>query len=298
VLAREALSQILVVHSFDSDDPIRSMAGTALEGFQEIRPYNTTVHRVPIASEDDLIRACNQYTGAVLVYDGHGQHERNDSGALRIGGKPLDIWTLRGRLRVPPIVVLSACDTHPADRSHASTGNGFLNMGASTVLTSMLPLNADQAAVFLGRLLWRIEEYVPIMLRNAAHPVSWASIIWGLLRMMYCSQLMIEMISRGFAKISPDQYRKLGSNSTMSITLQRKAWFTDFLNELQDETGRSAVEIATFRREHHQLPEAMKYVQLGNPEQVLFNSEALDQFFSEVAAHEANEPGTIAKAID
>ncbi len=284
VLPRDAFSEILVVHSFGADDPLRSMASTALERFQEIRPFKTKLRRVSIASADDLIRACDEYSGAVLIYDGHGGHDRDDSGALMIGGKPLDIWTLRGRIRVPPIVVLSACDTHPADRSHASTGNGFLNIGAMTVLSTMLPVDARHAGLFLGRLLWRIEEFLPIMLRNAAHPVSWASLIWGLLRMMYISQLKIEMMERKFVDISEEKYRRLGSNSTLAITQGRKTWFSEFLEELREGTGLTSDEVTNFIRQYHQLPEAMKYVQLGNPEQVLVSGDALDELFADGSA--------------
>ena len=47
-----------------------------------------------------------------------------------------------GAVRVPPIALLSACDTHALDGSHATPANAFMNAGADTVVATSFPVNA------------------------------------------------------------------------------------------------------------------------------------------------------------
>ena len=96
----------------------------------------------------------------------------------------IDIWQLqRKRPRVPPIVVLSACDTHAADRNHASTANGFLSIGARAVLGSVFPIDAEDAASFVARLLYRIAKFIPSAQKQFNRSLTWMEIMGGMIRM-------------------------------------------------------------------------------------------------------------------
>jgi hypothetical protein len=115
------------------------------------------VDHVDVSNADELVAAINAFEGQVLVFDGHGAHRDKEAAALYLQDEPINVWTLRDRItRMPPIVLLSACDTHAADRNHATVGNGFLALGARAVLASVFPLFAPTAATFIARLLYRI----------------------------------------------------------------------------------------------------------------------------------------------
>ena len=91
--------------------------------------------------EDGLVEALNNFQGVLAVFDGHGSHAPGQPGLLHLMDNPIDVWQLRNRvLRPPPIVVLSACDTHAADRNHATAGNGFLSLGSRAVLSTVFPI--------------------------------------------------------------------------------------------------------------------------------------------------------------
>jgi CHAT domain-containing protein len=65
-----------------------------------------------------------------MIFDGHGSHNPdNQTSPIVVGGSSMDVWLYRNELKVPPIIVLSACDTAPLDGAHGSTAVGFLNAG-------------------------------------------------------------------------------------------------------------------------------------------------------------------------
>jgi len=81
-----------------------------------------------VQTVEQFIEALNSVEGGDINIDGHGIYDDGDGiGKLAIGKEQIDVWRLRGEMRVPPIVILSACDTHGLDSpSHATVGNGFL----------------------------------------------------------------------------------------------------------------------------------------------------------------------------
>ena len=120
-----------------------------------------------------------------------------------------------GRIRIPPIVILSACDTHAADRNHATTANGFLAMGTRAVLASVFPLDARSAALFTARLLYRIAAFIPTAVRVFDSALTWTEIISGMLRMQLLSDFREALTQR--RSITDEQSLKLGVDGNMAI---------------------------------------------------------------------------------
>ena len=123
----EVLQDVLVVSAFEPTDKLCKMVSQALE---ILRPrwdgkVKLTFQRVQTVGQ--FIEALNGFEGAVLIFDGHGIGDDGSRiGKLTIGKEQIDVWSLRARVRVPPVVILSACDTHGLDSpSHATVGNGF-----------------------------------------------------------------------------------------------------------------------------------------------------------------------------
>jgi CHAT domain-containing protein len=149
ILSPKDLTDILVIDALERRDPIRRAFEIAFKGFEpHLRDLNVKFSEV--SNEEELVQAFNSFSGNIVIFDGHGGHEIGQVARLYLKDTPIDIWNLRGKLRrVPPIVILSACDTHAADRNHATTANGFLALGVVTVLASVFPLDALDAATFI-----------------------------------------------------------------------------------------------------------------------------------------------------
>src|SRR5262249_29762220 len=116
-------------------------------------------------------------------------------GKLLIGREAVDVWELRGRVRMPPIAILSACDTHGIDASsQATVGNGFLAIGVRTVLATLLPVGGVSSAVFIARLLYRIADFLPAALQAKGRTLSWTEVMSGMLRMLLASEIISELV--------------------------------------------------------------------------------------------------------
>jgi hypothetical protein len=304
VVTQKEFEEILIIRSFKTDDPIRNELKQSLEVISKdydfgslIRAFNNDPEKrkifqkineskgnlkhfkiqirwIDVSNKDELINALNSYHGPLMIFDGHGLHEkRKDFGSLVIGNEFVDIWTLRKIARIPPIVLLSACDTHPIDASHASTANGFLHAGAYTVLGTLLPVDAKISGLFIARLILRMELFIPIAIESFGGSIRWTSIISGLQRMIYITELLHNMYDRQFINITDDQYLRLTSKSNDYINRFDPHWFERIISEIENETGISNAEIYEFLSSWHQLPDCLKYIQLGNPENIIIVSD-------------------------
>src|SRR5207245_1672005 len=129
------LKRILVVRAFDADDPLREML---VQGIEVVNPRNgqsVEVQVVNVSSKEEFIAAFNGFDGPLAIFDGHGKHKRTDTeGTVTVGQVCFNPFELYGKIRVPPIIFLSACETHPLEGTESSVASAFLFMGASSML--------------------------------------------------------------------------------------------------------------------------------------------------------------------
>lgn len=187
-------SQVLILSALQEADPISHFFDIALKGFEPHFSEKISVHTVRVHNRGDMLDAMNNFEGAMMIFDGHGGHEPGKAATLQLLDENIDIWELQAeRPRTPPIVVLSACDTHAADRNHASTANGFLSIGARSVLGSVFPIDARDAASFVARLLHRVAAFVPSAHSLFNRSLTWMEIMSGMIRMQlltdFCRRL-------------------------------------------------------------------------------------------------------------
>jgi hypothetical protein len=271
----EAFREILILRSFDENDHIREYLPQALSVLEPRWKDQLTIRSVEVSSVDEFVREIDGYTGPIMIFDGHGGHALHDAGTLRIGKSDVDVWELRTRVRVPPIVVLSACDTHATDRSHATTANGFLTLGARTVLATLLPISGPAAAIFVARLLFRLFEYLPAGVDLHNRFLTWTEVVGGMLRMQAVSDLLRPMIGK---KISEQQYRQIHTDLNNSINIEEdRGWLSLLINLVANQTGLGALEIHSVFRRAIAYSETIRDIQIGNPETILIGSEAVLQ---------------------
>jgi hypothetical protein len=192
----EVLQDVLIVSAFDPADRLRNMLSQALEIGRPRWEGKVKVSFQRVQTVGQFVEALNGFEGAILIFDGHGIYDDgNGIGKLAIGKEQIDVWSLREQLRVPPIVILSACDTHGLDSPlHATVGNGFLFLGAVTVVASLLPLGGFSSAGFVARLVHRLADFIPAALSIQERVLNWTELVSGMQRMFLASETLNALV--------------------------------------------------------------------------------------------------------
>lgn len=270
ILPYEAFTDILIISSFNSSDPIKDHLNSALEYFKSNDLYeNLNITEVNVNSEIDLIDELNKFQGSIVIFDCHGNHGgETGHGWLSIGDDKVDVWSLAHKARIPPIVILSACSTHPIDGSHASVANGLFRCGAISVIGTYAPIQADHAGIFVARLLYRISVYIPLIVK--ARTISWREVISGYLRMSYSTDVLRYM-AQELKILTQEQYMDIHNQANHIINSNVPEWTNKFVTLLSDKTDRDEKEIIELISDNFQFVETMLYSQLGRPENILIS---------------------------
>ncbi|WFU16626.1 CHAT domain-containing protein [Bradyrhizobium sp. CB3481] len=263
------LQKVLVLSSFTDDDPLKDILTRAINTLRERWDGKVEVIFKKATTLDHFVEALNSYDGQILIFDGHGADNASEPiGKLVIGDEAIDVWKLQGKVRVPPIVILSACDTHGLDASsHATVGNGFLFLGARTVLATLLPVNAFHSALFVARLVYRLADFIPAALSARKRVLNWTEIISGMLRMAFASELLDELIGPPAPEGSPRSNLQLASN--VDINLRQEDWYGNLLANIARERNQGVDIIESRASAITARCESIRYIQLGNPETIL-----------------------------
>jgi hypothetical protein len=267
-----AFRNFLVLSMFENDDPLSKHMPQALELLSKAPDLQITGKRETPDSEEKFAHALNAYDGPMLIIDSHGSHEDNpDIGGLIIGGRSVDVWNLQGQIKVPPIVVLSACDTHPFDKSHATVANGFLHCGAIAVLGTVLPIRSDQATRFILRLVMRAVLFGDAM--NAmGKSVSWTTIIGGALRMQLAQDVVTGLIERRMMPIEKCEEIQLKANIDINPSLHPQ-WLERLSQRCREAGGFDESKWQSTFDDILAASDVIRYVNLGNPESIIISDE-------------------------
>lgn len=279
----EQFRDILVVSGLPEADIIARQFKIAFEIFGKQWRDRLRIKFVRVASRRALVEAINAFEGMLMVFDGHGSHRPDEPGVLWLGEEAVDVWGLGGEIRrPPPIVILSACDTHAADRNHATVANGFLALGCRSVLGSVFPLHAFHAAVFTSRLLYRVSDYIPAAVDRFQRSLTWLEVVSGMLRRQLTTDIIRHL-----------EAQRLIVEADARNMFQQMHWLAD--SDLDDpflhirrallDYGISESELD---REIHTAiatSSTISYLHLGRPETILINSaENLKKWTESVAA--------------
>ncbi len=259
--------EYLVLSMYDEGDPI---APHLRLGALSARDGNGDPILGKFASPktaDEFCRYINSFKGPMLIVDGHAVHEDGDvPGGLMINGALFDIWELVDKISMPPIVILSACDTHPFDRNHATVANGFLACGAIAVVATALPIRAPDAARFIMRLINRAVHYGDLI-NKMGIAVSWTHMVSGLLRMELSTDIIRHFHEKGY--YDEDVVSDLMLKTNNEITPFKPDWYENMLKNVfaacrsePDDFDRVVSDVIA-------SSDAIRYLHLGNPETIM-----------------------------
>jgi len=175
IIKKINLKKILVIRSFKETDSIKNVLHNVFEksglfsntanisGFKKIgNKLNISI--LDVNSKNELVEALNNFEGEIIIFDCHGNHGGLDKpGWLQIGEDNVSVRELNNIVKIPSIVILSACLTHPIAGSEDSVSNGFLDSGALSVIGTFLPVNAEKSAKLISQLLLTINLFIDKM---------------------------------------------------------------------------------------------------------------------------------------
>jgi len=276
-----AFHDVLVIRSFANDDPLRSALERGLSVVGQERPTVKAVVRfVDVNTEDEFVAALEGFEGALMIFDGHGRYDgESGMGQLVVGGEALDTWSLRSRCHFPPIVVFSACDTQPLDGSHGSVATSAFVLGARAVLATAFPVNGIQASILIGRLILRIQEFLPAVLKHRS-TLSWREVVSGLMRMSYVTEVMDILEREGKVRLLRKDRDSVQMTANVSINQRQQTWHEKFVSAYAAKAGMTVDQVREYIDKWAGLPEAITYLQLGAPENVILLEEGFDEFSS------------------
>lgn len=263
IIPYKALTKVRVIRSFESSDPIREHLFLAIERFALEK---VEVQFVDVQTSTELIDAMNNFDGALLIFDCHGDHGgKSEHAWLHIGRERVDVWQLANVARMPPIVLLAACSTHPLDGSHASVANGFLRSGVLSVLGTFAPVDSVHTAILVARLLHRIDAFVPLL--TARGQCSWREIVSVFLRMSYATDVFYDLAEEG--RLNDEQKKRCHLNANLSINSGASDWIEEIQRSVMDSAGMGEGEMKDLWRRRFQFVPTMLFTQLGRPENIL-----------------------------
>lgn len=269
-LTPEDFQDILVVSGLDDTDIIARQFEIAFEAFDQHWRDKIRINFVRVASRQELIAAINAFEGVLMVFDGHGSHKSGQNGYLWVGEEAVNVWSLRDEIhRPPPIVILSACDTHAADRNHATVANGFLALGCRSVLGSVFPLHASDAAIFTARLLYRVSDYIPAAIRMFKRSLTWLEVVSGMLRRQLTTDILLHLKNK--KTITDEYFTKNIMRFHGIVDLNIDDPFFKIRQNIIDE----GISEKIIDREIHAAiasSSTISYVHIGRPETILINS--------------------------
>jgi hypothetical protein len=270
-LTASDFSNVLVISALKRNDPIKRIFEVAFQTFEKEWKDALQVKFVEVSTEDQLVKALNEFEGPLVIFDGHGSHYPDRPASLHLMDEVCDIWSLRGKVASPPpIVVLSACDTHVADRNHATTVNGFLALGSRAVLGSVFPLNAFSAATFTARLVYRVAKFIPAAVGLFDRALSWTEIVSGMLRMQLLTDFLRQLERKNI--IDSTSYFEVHKRGNIAINGLSNDPFQEVIDMLenlgldQNQMWRE-LELAVSNSS------VLSYLNVGRPETILVDTE-------------------------
>lgn len=272
----QALRKVLIVSSFEADDPLRNMLIGAVDRLAPLWRGKVEVAVRRVSTRSEFVEALNASQAPILIFDGHGRGNADTGIAtLRIGKEDVDVWHLRGEARIPPIVILSACDTHGIDASsHATVGTGFLAAGAQTVLATLLPVGGRASAAFVARLIYRLADFLPAALQARQRVLNWTEVISGMQQMLLASEILEILVG----PITPGSEReRLQSAANIHINGGDGDWYEWLHEVIATHRSERPEQIAKRARAIVARSEAIRYVQLGNPENILIDDGSIEK---------------------
>lgn len=258
---------VLVVRAFAPDDPIRDLLEVSikvcLKAGSKVR-----VRFVDVSTEEEFLQAFNDFDGKIAIFDGHGTQSAEDpEGVLSVGSVKINPFRFYGNVKLPPIVLLSACETHTLAGIESSVASALLFMGARSVLGTLAPVDARASAMLIARFVFRLEAFLPAL----PGAMNWTEVVTGMLRMSYATDLLFKFEDlHGMIRGS---LQDVQMTANMAITMNDPSWFEKVLEGVGEKTNEPLAKVTERWRDTCYFTETLRHVHLGSPEHIFVGPE-------------------------
>lgn len=264
------LFDILIIRSFYNNDKIKNILSDSVNHIKTCSK-NLNIDLKDVSNKQEVLNYLNSHNGLITIFDCHGDHGGlNAGGWIKIGNEKIDIWELYGKCKVSPIIILSACSTHPIDGSHASVANGFLNCGAFCVIGTYASIQALHNSSFIANLLNYISSYLPLILSNGGS-ITWRKFVSNIFKISYLADIINDM--KGIYEIDVTKFNKIFNQTTKKINMGNPNWHRYFKKRLATILKINLNEINNLFLSKYQYTPTMLYTQLGSPEKIRIHNE-------------------------
>jgi hypothetical protein len=158
--------RVLVLDLIPSSDSVRGDSDAFITSSKKLGQNYTYVSP---SDAEDLKNAISIAASDIIVLDAHGRYNvRKDELSILVGGNPVPLDDLLPDNLVPPVWILSACDTSVTGAIRGCFVRKLLARGAVCVIATLSRVDAFTASMFIGRLLTDIY--------NPVNPGSYSSL--------------------------------------------------------------------------------------------------------------------------
>lgn len=268
-VSHRSIKDILVIRSFSEEDILKNLLVSSIDVARKNSAFDWNIKVVDVGCENDIVDALSGFHGAILIFDCHGTFEGTSGvGTIVVGGVPVDVWGLRDRLSLPPIVMFSACDTHPIDGGHGSCANAAFVLGARTVLATMLPIDGRTASMFTARLILRVYDYIAAALKSRTM-LSWREVVSGMIYMSYATEVMRILQHYSIVSLTDDELGAVQMVVNNAVSKRNPNWLEEFISALARIGGVDQDWVKEKIEKFAFITDSLKYVQLGSPENII-----------------------------
>ena len=150
-------------------------------------------HSVICSCMDDFEKAVKKYKPELLIIDTHGGTDLNNHQSyLMMGDEKVYPSDIAQRGIYARMVFLSACNTAPCYNAVNTVANAFMEVGASVVTSSYLPLDVAESSILYIRIL----NQLCVAAKNNIHR-NWLSFISHILRTSFVMTPLLESLKDG-----------------------------------------------------------------------------------------------------
>ena len=210
-IPEDILSKTLVVYGCREDD---------FKHWQDIADVfinKLGANSVICNSLNDLESAVNTFKPDLLIIDTHGDTDlANHQSYIFMGDEKVYPQDIASRGISAHLVFLSACNTAPCYNDVNTIANAMIEVGASAVTSSYLPLDVAESSVLYIRILNMLERAAKQNIHR-----NWLAFISHILRTSFIMSPMVEATKRN--KLDQIDQKQTGLVNTLSMVFENRA---------------------------------------------------------------------------
>lgn len=220
----------------------------------------------------DFVKFINDESLDIFIYYGHGYYnEKIQRGCLCIKDDYIDSVTLQQEIeKMPPIVILGACETEVTWGSYLDVANMVLNTGAISVIGTMFEVDGHFTWYFIMKLIWNLFQ---VKTRNDMKEIKWNEVLLDAFRTMYLREPLYSM-KKKFLNLNIEQifseFCNICKNENLD-DMERCIRRDEFYLQLFKKMSQKYYEYYRLLINKEKiLPQSSFYTSLGSPEKIIF----------------------------